>query len=260
MPEDEGNLIHGLELQGRALAAVQGDSDTISFLVGTQSLRHDNMLYKITLDEDTGQLGKEGYKHLLGEVWHLDTSPASPHILATTYGEKSPQVPGGWRKGAAICSIPTQEEQVGEGEGSLVVKQDLSPLLGKPELGEVSKVAFQPSEGGRVVCVAGDRLLLGDIEANTAVWTARHQVRGQASTSCVSWNSHRNCHQVASATGSQVIGWDSRTGEQAWILQTNTTGSGSGLLGGGGGHIRALDFNRNKQYYLATGINPTLLW
>jgi hypothetical protein len=47
MREDQLSLIHGLELQGRALTAVAADTDTVSFLVGTQSLRHPNLLYKV---------------------------------------------------------------------------------------------------------------------------------------------------------------------------------------------------------------------
>ena len=57
MREEQG-LIHGLELQGRALVPLVADTEAISFMVGTQSLRHTNMLYKVVLDEESGQLGK----------------------------------------------------------------------------------------------------------------------------------------------------------------------------------------------------------
>ena len=75
---EEQSIIHGLELQARALTAgtlglhwgpIQGfpnlsriktffavtsDTETVSFLVGTQSLRHTNLLYKVrqSLDID----------------------------------------------------------------------------------------------------------------------------------------------------------------------------------------------------------------
>ena len=48
--KDEGtSVIHGLELQGRALCSVVGDTENVTFLVGTQSLRHPNMIYRINL-------------------------------------------------------------------------------------------------------------------------------------------------------------------------------------------------------------------
>ena len=46
--DEEANLIHGLELQGRAVSAVTADTDNISFLVGTQ------VGYFMMLLSDTG--------------------------------------------------------------------------------------------------------------------------------------------------------------------------------------------------------------
>ena len=47
MKNDGASVIHGLELQGRALCPVVGDTDNVTFLVGTQSLRHPNMIYRV---------------------------------------------------------------------------------------------------------------------------------------------------------------------------------------------------------------------
>jgi len=85
---EEHSLIHGLELQGRALSAVTGDSENVAFLVGTQSLRHTNMLYRVVMDEENNQLAKRAFKHSLGEVWHIDSCPDNPSLFTSTFGEK----------------------------------------------------------------------------------------------------------------------------------------------------------------------------
>jgi len=238
---EEHSLIHGLELQGRALTAVTGDSDNVAFLVGTQSLRHTNMLYKVIMDEENNQLAKRAYKHSLGEVWHIDSCPDNPSLFTSTFGEKSGV--GGWRKRAALMALP---EDVGDSEEDQVeveVRTEMDTVVEGG--GEVSSTTFQPNDSSKVVCLVGDRAVMADIgeEEVKKLYTVTHSVRGQTRIETGRFNPHRNCHQYATACGSQVIGWDSRTGEQGWII-TNTTQQGN---------IRTMDFNPNKQYYLCTG-------
>ena len=239
---EEQSLIHGLELQGRALTAVSGDSDNITFLVGTQSLRHNNMLYKINLDEDNNQLAKIAFKHNAGEVWHIDSCPENPSVFSSTYGEKSGV--GGWRKTAAIMSLPevSGEKYTEDDQLEVELKTKLDDVC---ENREVSSVIFQPNESSKVLCCVGDKAVLADISEADAkkVWSVTHSVRGQTRIETGMFNPHRNCHQYATACGSQVIGWDCRSTEQSWIITSSTQQ----------GNIRSLDFNPNKQYYLLTG-------
>jgi hypothetical protein len=37
--------------------------------VGTQSLRHTNMVYSVVMDEESNQLAKRAFKHSMVEVW-----------------------------------------------------------------------------------------------------------------------------------------------------------------------------------------------
>jgi len=117
----------------------------------------------------------------------------------------------------------------------------LAPVLGG---GEPTAVTFQSNEASKVACLVGDRIVLADLGGGevTEVWSAVHSVRGQTQVAAARFNTHRNCHQVATACGSQVTAWDSRAGNQCWQLQHSS----------GQGNIRCLDFNPNKQYYLAT--------
>ena len=189
MREEQG-LIHGLELQGRALVPLVADTEAISFMVGTQSLRHTNMLYKVVLDEESGQLGKKAYRMALGEVWHLDASPENPSHVSCTYGERGG--PGGWRRAAAILNLP-DAGGVGDGEGDEVgeveVRTSLDSLLGG---GEPTSVTFQPNQASKVACLVGDRLVLGDMgeEAVKEEWHTVHSVRGQTRIAAARLDSH----------------------------------------------------------------------
>ena len=196
------SLIHGLELQGRALASVVSDTDTVSFLVGTQSLRHPNMVYKIILDEESGQLNKRQFRHPRGEVWHIDSCPSDPGLFLSTFGER--EGPAGWRKSAAIMRLPETEAGEEEDLREVEVVTDLDSVM---EAGkEVTSVVWQPSDSSRLLCLQGDSVMMVDTgEAGPRViWSSVHSVRGQTRLETGRWNPHRSYHQLATVSGSQA--------------------------------------------------------
>ena len=72
------------------------------------------------------------------------------------------------------------------------------------------------------------------------------QLEGKGSTKLTNgaWNPHQNCQQYATVNEHTVRGWDVRTMKQSWHINEcfSTT-------------VRAIDFNPNKQYQIATGKN-----
>ena len=203
-----------------------------------QSLRHSNLVYLVTLDEDSGQLARRGFQHQAGEVWQLDASPTNAAVFATTYGERHGA--GGWRRRAAVWRVP--EEEGGEGEEGASVPLDLREEI-QAEGGDVCGAWWQPSDSGKIAVVVDNKAVMVDMaegRGGQGSWQVSHDVRGQTRIETGRWNTHRNCHQFATACGSQVIAWDTRTAEQSWLLPAPAT-------------VRSLDFNPNKQYYLATG-------
>jgi len=239
--EVEPSLIYGLELQGRSLASITADTENISFIVGTQSLKSDNFVYIVTLDEDTGQLHKRVLKHPAGEVWGLNPNPSNSSLFVSTFGEKTET---SWRKKAAVMKIPEGKNNTSNDEGNLdsvELECDLEQVSGS---GEFVGGWHQPNDGGKVCLVAGDNVTFVDMQqsAPSKVWETQHTVRGQTKIETVAWNPHRHCHQVSSVSGSQIVTWDSRTGDKAWALNISS-----------GSAIRSLDYNPNKQYYLVTG-------
>lgn len=239
--EGEASLIYGLELQGRALSAVVGDPENISFMVGTQSLKSENFVYIVTLDEDTGQLNKRVLKHSAGEVWCLDPSPTDPGLFVSTYGEKNKM---SWRKRAAVWSIPNSKDTVEGEEGSIPAVELVTDLSKVGSDGEMVGAWFQPTDSSKLCLAVGDKVCLVSLEQGNpvVVWESQHTVRGQTRIETASWNPHRGCHQVSTVCGSQIISWDTRTGEKSWHITVNS-----------GSAVRSLDFNPNRQYYLASG-------
>ncbi|XP_057597501.1 EARP and GARP complex-interacting protein 1 isoform X7 [Hippopotamus amphibius kiboko] len=65
--------------------------------------------------------------------------------------------------------------------------------------------------------------------------------KGQLKFTTGRWSPHHNCTQVATANDTAVRGWDTRTMSQIYCIE-----SAHGQL------VRDLDFNPNKQYYLAS--------
>ena len=50
-------------------------------LVGTQSLRHTNMVYRVVMDEESNQLAKRAFKHSMVEVWHIGSCPDNSAVF-----------------------------------------------------------------------------------------------------------------------------------------------------------------------------------
>ena len=111
--------------------------------------------------------------------------------------------------------------------------------------GELTAVMWQPNDSSKLLCLQGDRAVSVDIGEGEPkqILSSVHSVRGQTRLETARWNPHRNYHQYATVCGAQVVGWDTRTGDQAWSLHNIVTNQS----------IRSLDFNPNKQYYMVTG-------
>ena len=70
------------------------------------------------------------------------------------------------------------------------------------------------------------------------------RLEGKGSTKLTggAWNPHQNCQQYATVNEHTVRGWDIRTMKQTWCISECFSTS-----------VRAIDFNPNKQYQIATG-------
>eukprot|EP00064_Thunnus_orientalis_P010422 superscaffoldBa00001417_g10448 len=71
--------------------------------------------------------------------------------------------------------------------------------------------------------------------------TATLEGKGQLKFTSGKWSPHHNCSQLATANDTAIRGWDLRTMSQIYCIE-----NAHGQL------VRDLDFNPNRQYYLAS--------
>ncbi|XP_036729656.1 EARP and GARP complex-interacting protein 1 isoform X2 [Balaenoptera musculus] len=112
--------------------------------------------------------------------------------------------------------------------------------------GSTACVAWEPAgDGKRVISLADNHILLWDLQEGSSqavlAGSASLEGKGQLKFTTGRWSPHHNCTQAATANDTAVRGWDTRTMSQIYCIE-----SAHGQL------VRDLDFNPNKQYYLAS--------
>ena len=139
-------LIYGLELQCRALAPVEADTDNVRFLVGTQGLKLPNQIHELQLDEDTRTLSKRIYSHPCGEVWDICSSPHDSSLFCTRYSTIKEE--GSLSVAGCVWKTPDRDNYGGGEEGSA---NNQSELIAACHLDvsditkdEVSKISWMP--------------------------------------------------------------------------------------------------------------------
>uniref|UniRef100_A0A8C5MMC8 EARP-interacting protein homolog n=1 Tax=Leptobrachium leishanense TaxID=445787 RepID=A0A8C5MMC8_9ANUR len=245
--EDDAPVIYGLEFQARALTAQTAETDAIRFLVGTQSLRYDNQIHVIDFDDENNIINKNILLHHAGEIWQISASPADKSVFATCYNKTSDSKV---MTCAAVWRIP-KELQAGSHESpddSSSNAQSLELLchLDNTTHGNMACVTWEPlGDGKKILSLADNHLMIWDLQESSTKSvlssSAALEGKGQLKFTCGRWNPHHNCMQVATANDTAIRGWDIRTMRQIYCID-----NAHGQL------VRDLDFNPNKQYYLAS--------
>ncbi|XP_070776548.1 EARP-interacting protein homolog isoform X1 [Enoplosus armatus] len=277
--EDDAPVIYGLEFQARALTAQTAETDAIRFLVGTQSLKFDNQIHIIDFDDENNIINKNVLLHQAGEIWHIGTSPADKAVLTTCYNKSESHCfllsPAPFTASlgvtclslffffflsfssdsrvvscAAVWRMPSDWE-TGSHESpddSTHNPQTLELLchLDDSAHGNAACVLWEPmGDGKRVISLADNHALLWDLQESstraTVSSTATLEGKGQLRFTSGKWSPHHNCSQLATANDTAVRGWDLRTMSQIYCIE-----NAHGQL------VRDLDFNPNRQYYLAS--------
>lgn len=245
--EDDAPVIYGLEFQARALTPQTAETDAIRFLVGTQSLKYDNQIHIIDFDDENNIINKNVLLHQVGEIWHISASPADKGVLATCYSKTSDSKV---QTCAAVWRMPKELESGGHEspDDSASPAQTLELLchLDDAAHGNVACVTWEPmGDGKKVISLADNRILLWDLPESSSqavlASSASLEGKGQLRFTSGRWSPHHNCTQVATASDTTVRGWDTRSMSQIYCIE-----NAHGQL------VRDLDFNPNRQYYLAS--------
>lgn len=245
-----------LKSQARAMAAHAGDDGNHGFLVGTASLKGHNdvrLLRYSEEDEDISCVAAYGHT---GEVVALAPCPDDASVIATTHNALPGLRTTIWR----MPDLPGLGEDDGSGEGrqsSGSSTQDLIRLADIPgTAARVRAMAWAPAPvdvGPRGLSAAS---LVTVDDSSVRTFTLRPDGSGAALTNgadlsitdasyCggVAWDPHHPS-EVAVAADHSVMCWDTRSGEKTRAI--------SGAVSPGGLVVRALSYNPNKPWHLAT--------
>nr|CAH7754926.1 unnamed protein product [Callosobruchus chinensis] len=108
---------------------------------------------------------------------------------------------------------------------------------------DVKTTEFHPTEENKSVTVTDSHVVLWDISesAGKSILNITLEGKNNPKFTTGKWNPYQNCNQFTTATESHLKTYDIRTGDLAWSIE----GVHSQL-------VRDLDYNMNKQYYVAT--------
>ncbi|XP_025723473.1 EARP and GARP complex-interacting protein 1 isoform X3 [Callorhinus ursinus] len=245
--EDDAPVIYGLEFQARALTPQTAETDAIRFLVGTQSLKYDNQIHIIDFDDENNIINKNVLLHQVGEIWHISTSPADRGVLATCYNKPSDSKV---LTCAAVWRMPKELEpgshESPDDSSSTAHSLELLCHLDDTAHGSTACVTWEPTgDGKKVISLADNHILLWDLQESSGqavlASSASLEGKGQLKFTSGRWSPHHAGTQVATASDTTVRGWDTRSMSQIYCIE-----NAHGQL------VRDLDFNPNKQYYLAS--------
>ncbi|XP_057714778.1 EARP-interacting protein homolog isoform X1 [Corythoichthys intestinalis] len=201
----------------------------------------------IDFDDENNIINKNVLLHQAGEIWNIGASPADKEILTTCYNKTSDsrvvscaavwRMPSNWETGTHECP-----------DDSAHNPQTLELLCHLEDSAHCNAacVLWEPmGDGKRVISLADNYVLLWDLQESctqaTVSSTAMLEGKGQLKFTSGKWSPHHNCSQLATASDTAIRGWDLRTMSQIYCIE-----NAHGQL------VRDLDFNPNRQYYLAS--------
>ncbi|MGH0114387.1 UNVERIFIED_CONTAM: hypothetical protein FKN15_005869 [Acipenser sinensis] len=226
--EDDAPVIYGIEFQARALTAQTAETESIRFLVGTQSLKYDNQIHIVDFDDENNIINKNVLLHQVGEIWHLSASPADKSVLTTCYSKTSDSKVVTC---AAVWRMPKELEsgnhESPDDSSSNPQTLELLCHLDNTAHGNMACVLWEPmGDGKRLVSLADNHVQLWDLQgsSNKAVISSAATLEGKGQLKLTSgrWSPHHNCTQVATANDTAIRGWDIRS-MRVWSVRYNNS-------------------------------------
>nr|CAH7754925.1 unnamed protein product [Callosobruchus chinensis] len=235
--DNENAVIYGLEFQARALAPQLAETEKIRYIIGTQSLKQtNNQIHLLEFDEEKSTVTTLVFHHTNGEIWKISTSPLDASKLSTCYNSVTSDI---------SCTMKSDILKIPETENPDTTENlDVVNTLDTSSFGnDVKTTEFHPTEENKSVTVTDSHVVLWDISesAGKSILNITLEGKNNPKFTTGKWNPYQNCNQFTTATESHLKTYDIRTGDLAWSIE----GVHSQL-------VRDLDYNMNKQYYVAT--------
>uniref|UniRef100_A0A1I8ES35 WD_REPEATS_REGION domain-containing protein n=1 Tax=Wuchereria bancrofti TaxID=6293 RepID=A0A1I8ES35_WUCBA len=209
---EEASLKYGINLPTRSIVSLPAGERTL-FLVGTQSLKQDNQIYMLEVDDDWLDISTRSFDHPSGEIWSMSSSFVDSNIFATCY--------------VAL------NDTIRSGVGLWKMNDDESNLV------ELAQAEFHPS-GNKLAIVVDNSVLLADV-VNSLKIESSTSIDGKTPISASVWNFYSNGSILAVAYDTLVEGIDVRTMQKTFSIKNVNSP-----------RVRNLDFNPNVEHIVAT--------
>ncbi|OQV18668.1 Protein TSSC1 [Hypsibius exemplaris] len=241
-------VIYGIDFQARCLVSQAAESDAVRFLIGTQSLKHENQIQLIDFDEESNAISRTVYAHPSGEVWNLSSCPFDARLFATCFNEvENSKV----ISKASLWQFPDKTAGAPAGDDSH--NPATVPPLGKivdfkdDDPTDTVGVVWESTASQKdVVTLKSNGIVLWDlVEGNSTVAKMKSciPVEGKGHNRVLSgrWSPHHSNSVIGICTETSIRGIDFRTGKTSYTIENPH-----------GYMVRQLDFNQNKAYDLAS--------
>ncbi|XP_058463447.1 EARP-interacting protein homolog [Malaya genurostris] len=237
--DDNNSLVYGLEFQSRALATQQVESSNARFFLATQSLKPNNQLHVVDLNEDNSALEPKVFSHPLGEVWKLNASPHNGQILASCYSIlKGTQT----IMQTALLRLPEHLNPV-EGSQEFLQFANVEILNTEGYGSEIRTTEFHPTDESLLSTVIDGKILLFNRAEASSKVVVEINAKNSPRFSGGRWAHFNQSNQFIALYDCSIRSYDIRDpNHSAWIIED----AHSQL-------IRDLDCNPIKQWHMVTG-------
>uniref|UniRef100_A0A182UJ44 EIPR1-like beta-propeller domain-containing protein n=1 Tax=Anopheles melas TaxID=34690 RepID=A0A182UJ44_9DIPT len=238
--EENNSLVYGLEFQARALASQQAESNDVRFFVATQSLKPNNQLHVVDLNEDSSALQSRIFAHPYGEVWRLAASAHDPRLLASCYSLlKGTQVV----METALLTLPQSLEPKDGEEQEFLAFENVEKLATEGYGVEIRTTEFHPTDANQLACVVDGKIVLfSRAEAATRV-VAEINAKNVPKFTTGRWSHFHQGNHFIALHDCSIKSYDVRDPNHVvWSIDE----AHSQL-------VRDLDCNPNKQCHIVTG-------
>ena len=231
--------------QARCLVALEGDTDTNRFVVGSLQMSGDNELHVLEFNEDTNEVYCQNVYAHPQEIWHCVTCPAPEHAerIFTTSSTGTQLEAKLWRMDGLAESSPAEAS----GTGGPPAPPPAAPLQELLTLGERTKlrehlgVLWNAVLPEQVAALTQNRLSIASLAHGARASTATESASAAspidgAPFCCGRWDPH-HAHSLGVGCGGSLVSIDTRSMKPAHTVE-----------GAHAQRVRGIDYNPNKPY------------
>ncbi|CAG9532797.1 unnamed protein product [Cercopithifilaria johnstoni] len=256
------SLMYGIDLPARSIVGLPAEQERTLFLVGTLSLKQDNQVCLLEVDDDWLQITKRSFNHPAGEIWFMSSSPVDSNVVATCYVScKLINLGNKYSSGKItffaclffkysihillVKNMFFGDDTIRSGVGLWKMNDDESNLVElvqyapPPKTGRCISAEFHPS-GNKVAIAVNNSVLMADVTSSLKIESST-SIDGKTPISASVWNPHSNGSILAVAYDTLVKGVDVRSFQEAFCIKRVNSP-----------RVRNLDFNPNVQHIVAT--------